>query len=231
MVHSSVSRPFITMLKDRIHIFYAISGKVGLEYGKIYNVNNFRRIVGLAEKSDHGGEFETSLYAEEKNLQINPILIKNPHKNSKVFNSKTSGPVLPIVEYSQHKDLIEGINVKDNVENLLYFSKNTRMLESAVGTLKFKSLYFNDTNRPTKCMNSWISKPGRWMVGNTALMGEQGFSTFTKQTFIYHGQDLSNTNTLMRQMAKFPLMNKFSRRYLVNGAYALCGLFTYKYIL
>lgn len=144
------------------------------------NSQHFKRIMNLAEKTEHGGIFETSLYSDERSLQINPIIIRNPRRNSPMLADKTMGPILPIIEYNHVDEARELLNSKDNLENLYYFSQNTRIMDDITTQFKFKNLYFNDSTSPLN--NQYVPKSGVFSIGNNELRGVYGIQTFSKQT-------------------------------------------------
>ena len=115
------------MLKDSIFEFYSSGGKEGqdLGYGKIYNEQYFNKIMGIVN-SNHGGEVKTDIYADVENLNIHPIVILNPKHDSELVNERIRGPVLPILEYESSEEMQNMLNKRESVEDLFYFSQNTR---------------------------------------------------------------------------------------------------------
>ena len=113
------------MLKDCIFEFYSSGGK-DLRYGKIYNEKYFNKIMGMVNSGTHHGEVKTDIYADVENLNIHPIIILNPKHESELVNERIRGPVLPLLEYDSSEEIQNILNKRENVENLFYFTQNTR---------------------------------------------------------------------------------------------------------
>jgi len=63
-VNRKISDPFMTMLKQSIFQFYASRNNNSVEYGKIYDEKNFKRIMNMVHSADHGGEIVTEAYSD-----------------------------------------------------------------------------------------------------------------------------------------------------------------------
>jgi len=62
------------MLKDNIHLSYSKSRNKELEYGRMFNSENFTQIKELIENENHGGQLETTFFTDQAKLQMNPLL-------------------------------------------------------------------------------------------------------------------------------------------------------------
>jgi acyl-CoA reductase-like NAD-dependent aldehyde dehydrogenase len=225
-VHKNVSKAFLTMVKDYLYQFYAKKGGENLEYGKMFDSTNFARVTSLVKRSDHAGELKTRFQSNEQNLTINPVIITNPKISSTLMEKKILGPVLPIIEYTDAREVQAVINSRDNVENLFYFTKNSGTVDLVERMYKFKNLYFNDTNVPIS--SGHVRKSGIFSIGNNELIGKYGIRTFSKQTLFYDGWNFKQG--FIQGLTKNPVVKRLSRNQYVGLWTGFAGYLGYRYL-
>ena len=185
-VHESVYDEFLIALKNSI--FYYYGGKKGKEemtYGKIYDNLNFEKIFERLEKPDHKGKLETSIFQNEKNLQINPIILKNPDINSSLMNEKLLGPILPIRTYSRIEETVNEINHHMDIQKTFFFGKNPLLFNFVRDSIRFQEIFFNSNNSPLR--NMYMPQHGYFHTFNCMLNGVNSFYTFSKQRMLFIG--------------------------------------------
>ena len=67
------------------------------ESGKMVNEFHLKRVCSLLE--NHGGEIILGNKNAHIDLDLKPIVILNPSKDSKLMKEEIFGPVLPIISY------------------------------------------------------------------------------------------------------------------------------------
>ena len=206
--------------------FYAKKNGETLEYGKIYDTENFARIMDLVKPSYHEGSVKTRIYSDENNLTINPVIITNPKIGSTLMEKKILGPVLPIIEYTDPREVQAVLNSRDNVENMFYFTKNGATIDLVERMYKFKNLYFNDTNIPIS--SGHVRKSGVFSIGNNELIGKYGIHTFSRQTLFYHG--LNFNQGFIGKLSRNPVIGRINRKSYL-GLISMVGLgLGYRYL-
>lgn len=109
-VHESVVDQFIKMMIDCTKRMFGENDTGSSEQGKIINDFHLQRILKLIENSGgkivHGGKSNASV------KHIQPTIILNPSKDSKLMEEEIFGPVMPILTYSNFDEVINYINDK-----------------------------------------------------------------------------------------------------------------------
>ena len=228
-VNKKVSEAFITRVKDNIYKFYATKSGSKLDYGKMYDQTNFKRIMSLVNSEEHEGEIKTEIYTDKENLKITPIIIQNPKLESSLVNKKILGPVLPIIEYETAEDVQTILNKRDIIEDLFYFSKNKGTIDLVAEQYKYKNLHFNDMN--LNIHNPLIRKAGVFSIGNNELNGRHGIQTFSKQTLYYSGLYLDKKHSLVQRLSSNPIMQRINRTYYLGLLGAGFAYFNYRMFL
>lgn len=187
-IQESIYDEFLVALKNSI--FYYYGGKKGEEemsYGKIYDKANFEHIFELIDKHDHSGTLETTIFHNQKHLQINPIILKNPDLGSSLMNEKILGPILPLRTFDRIEDAVKEINNHKDIQKTFFFGRNPMLHNYVRDSIKFQEIFINTTNSPLK--NSYMPQYGTYNTLNCMLNGMHSFHAFSKQKLYFKGLD------------------------------------------
>lgn len=184
-VHESIYHPFLVEAKNALYKFYTQAGEQNMTYGRIVNEQDFDRLLNFLDKSDHQGEYETSIYHNKEVYRINPILIKNPKPDSSIMNEKIFGPILPIRTFSSIMDVAPEVNNHKHIENVFYFGQNSYLQNDIKVMFKYQHLYFNCTNLPFQ-LTDYSPHYGRDATLNSSLHGIHGFHAFSRQKLFFN---------------------------------------------
>lgn len=159
-----------------------------MTYGRIVNEQDFTRLLNFLDKSDHQGEYETSIYHNKEIYRVNPILIKNPQPDSSIVKEKIFGPILPIITYSNVADVAPQVNKHKHVENVYYFGLNTYLHDDIKNIFRYQHLYLNCTNLPFHLVD-YVPDYGRDSTMNSNLHGIHGFHAFSRQKLFFNSKN------------------------------------------
>ena len=103
MVHKKIKSNFIKALIKEIERSYGNNQKISNDYGRIAHLKHFKNLE-LAIKDEqiiYGGQ------TDEKSLYFSPTLVEKPKKGSQLLKKEIFGPILPIIDYEEEKDIHE----------------------------------------------------------------------------------------------------------------------------
>lgn len=143
------------------------------DYPKIISNNHFERLKVLLEnqKIILGGN------CDEKSLKIEPTLLDNPSKNSKVMQEEIFGPILPIIEYTNLEEAINYIKENEKPLALYLFTSNKKVEKKILKEISFGGGCINDTI--IHIANSNMSFGGVGYSGIGGYHGKSSFDTFS----------------------------------------------------
>ena len=92
----------------------------------IVSKSHFDRIDGLIEDARLSGAKIFGGRKHQEELTIEPTIVFNPHKDSKIMQEEIFGPLLPILKYENLDEAINYINSKPKPLALYCFSKDKK---------------------------------------------------------------------------------------------------------
>jgi len=132
IVHKDVKEKLISLMKEQIETYYTADAKSSDSYARIVNSRNFARIDGLLKDAvEKGGKFEYGGNVDASENYIEPTIISDLSDDSKLMQEEIFGPVLPIVTFTNLKEVPEIVQSKEKALALYIFSssrKNTNYL-------------------------------------------------------------------------------------------------------
>ncbi|MGL6120794.1 MAG: aldehyde dehydrogenase family protein, partial [Fusobacteriaceae bacterium] len=170
---------------------------------------HFNRLLSLMSDNNilYGGENDIS------KLKINPTLLDCVSEESEIMKEEIFGPLLPILEFEDLKEVISFVNKRPNPLALYYFSNNNKKI----------SLILNETSSGGVCINDTINHilninlpfGGVGFSGMGSYHGKASFDTFSHKKSVLKNQirydsklkyppysDKININ-IMRKFVKF----------------------------
>ncbi|CAG7826900.1 unnamed protein product, partial [Allacma fusca] len=92
-----VQQKFLMHVKDVFQEMYGTSENLQNvpEFGRIINVNNFRRLKNMLRQTN--GTILFGGNTDEKDLWIEPTIVGNVQRNDSLMEDEIFGPILPIV--------------------------------------------------------------------------------------------------------------------------------------
>lgn len=175
LVHHSVKIEFISKLIETIQKFYGGNPSQSKDYGRIINERQFDRLAGIIEKEwpqiIHGGDFDRS------SLYIEPTIIDRVTWESQSMEDEIFGPILPIMEYDNLADAIQGIRQLPKPLAAYMFTENEEAANYFIESLPFGGGCINDT--VSHVGNTNLPFGGVGSSGMNAYHGKASFNGFT----------------------------------------------------
>lgn len=169
LVSNKVKNEFIKEIEHSLEKFLGKDALNNEDYPRIINEVHFNRLQNLLENQNIilGGK------SNKDNLKIEPTLLYNPNKNSKVMNEEIFGPILPIIEYKTIEEAIRYIKEYEKPLALYLFTSNKKVEKKILREISFGGGCINDTI--IHIANSNMSFGG---VGHSGIGGYHGKSSF-----------------------------------------------------
>lgn len=156
LIHEDIKNKFIKLVINNIKKFYGDNVNNSESYCRIVNKNHFKRLKNLIDDSLkknskilYGGK------TDSKENYIEPTLIENIDKDSKIFNEEIFGPILPIFTFKKIDEAIRFINKKNKPLALYIFSSDNKNIskvleETSSGgvCINHNTLHYSNYNLP-----------------------------------------------------------------------------------
>lgn len=142
-------------------------------YGKMISEKHFDRVCALIDESKvvHGGGVDI------ETLKIEPTVLDGVKSDDAVMQEEIFGPVLPIIDYSDEREVVEYVSEHDSPLALYIFSSNKKSIARITSRLGFGGGCINDT--VIHLATSYMPFGGFGESGIGCYHGKSGFDTFT----------------------------------------------------
>lgn len=173
LIHQSVKDDFIVHCRNEIVHAYGDDPQQSADYPRIINERNFDRLIKMItnEKLLMGGE------TNRDDLYISPTLTDSPEPDSEVMKGEIFGPVLPVISFSDEKEIEKIISAYEKPLALYVFSKNKPFIKRMIGKQSFGGGTINDT--AVHFANHRLPFGGVGFSGVGAYHGRHSFDTFS----------------------------------------------------
>lgn len=119
-VCKSVKTEFIKLFIKHVKLIHSVDAKNSPDYSLIINENHAKRILKFLE-----GQTDNIVYQfgvpDVKNRFIPPTIIVDPSRDSLLMKEEVFGPVFPILEFDNFKDVLNSIKAGDKPLGIYYF--------------------------------------------------------------------------------------------------------------
>ncbi len=130
LVHETKKKQFVDLVRQKIREFYGEEVGGSSNYCRMVNDRHFQRVKGYVEDAvrdgatiEIGGKFDAS------QDYIEPTLVSNVDRNSKLMQEEIFGPVLPVITFKNLQEPVDFINSGEKPLALYIFSKSSRNIE------------------------------------------------------------------------------------------------------
>lgn len=205
-VHNKIKEKFIKQLILSIKELYSTDPIKSDDYCRIVNKKHFNRLINLLEDAKQLGS--NIIYGgniNEKENFIEPTLLNNISKKSKMYKEEIFGPLLPIFDFNEIEEVIEFINKNEKPLALYIFSKNNNNIKAIINNtssggvcINHSTLHYSNNNLPFGGINN---------SGTGRCHGIYGF------------HELSNKKSILKQVLPssptdflFPPYNNFKNK-------------------
>ena len=177
-VEESVREELIGLIKTEIEKQYGHDPLKNDSYGKIINEKHFTRVTGLIDQSKvvHGGR------VDKETLKIEPTVMDHVTWEDKVMQEEIFGPVLPVLSYTDIRDVIRKIADLEKPLALYIFSHDMETITKVQDGIGFGGGCINDV--VVHLASTEMGFGGVGESGMGAYHGKTGFDTFSHKKSI-----------------------------------------------
>ncbi|MEQ8197279.1 MAG: aldehyde dehydrogenase [Clostridiaceae bacterium] len=173
LVHNSIKDKLIHKLVEKIETFYGKDQENSGDFGRIIDESHFDMLKGLIDEDKviYGGRMN------REKLFIQPTIMTGLNWENRVMNDEIFGPILPVLEYADIKEVVESINSRPKPLALYLFTENRKIQKKIVEEVSYGGGCINDTM--THLVNPHLPFGGVESSGMGSYHGEKSFNTFT----------------------------------------------------
>jgi len=170
---SNIKEDLIAVLKTEINKQYGENPENSLDFPRIVNKNNTKRLETLLQDSNivFGGKINVN------ECYISPTLVDQPSLNSQIMQEEIFGPILPILTYNTEEDIEHIIWNLEKPLSLYVFSNKTSFIKSTIKKYSFGGGVINDLL--IHFGNHRLPFGGVGASGMGKYHGKHGFNTFS----------------------------------------------------
>jgi aldehyde dehydrogenase (NAD+) len=171
LVHTSVKKRLISELVKNINAFYGEEPHNNSDYPKIINQKHFDRLSELLE----GAEIAAGGRVNPQTRQIEPTVLDNVNWDSRIMEEEIFGPLLPVLEFGNIRELIPKINSRPKPLALYLFTNSKDVERDIIKNISFGGGCVNDT----LVHMAHMAFGGVGESGMGSYHGEASYQTFT----------------------------------------------------
>jgi aldehyde dehydrogenase (NAD+) len=170
-VHESVKNKLIDETAKQVKLFLGEQPLEAKDYPKIVNDKHYQRLLNLMkdEKIVYGGKHE--------NQKIEPTILDQITRESKVMQEEIFGPILPILTYTNDDELIQDLKAQEKPLAVYIFSNSRTFQNRIIHELSFGGATINDTIMHVA--SGYLPFGGVGYSGMGSYHGKQSFLTFS----------------------------------------------------
>lgn len=183
-VHESKLEEFVNTVKSRIVEFYGEDAAQSASYMRMVNAGNFKRVKSYLDESvKNGAKILSGGRSDEMENFIEPTVVTNMPPDSPLMQYEIFGPVLPIVKYSDLKEVIGLIRSKEKPLALYIYSKNKQNINQILRSTSAGGTCIN--NNGMHYFNHNLPFGGSNNSGIGKSHGKYGFIAFSNERAVY----------------------------------------------
>lgn len=183
-VHKSIKEDFLKAVVRNIEALYSEVPLASKDYTKIINEKHFNRLCSLIEDEDfyyHGG-------INTEGCQIGPMVLNNVTWDSKVMQEEIFGPIMPVMEFDDLREVRKEISKRPKPLALYLFTKSKKNEKYILKHISFGGGCINDTIM--HLANTHMPFGGVGESGTGSYHGKYSFETFSHRKTILSKSNL-----------------------------------------
>lgn len=172
-VHESVKEELLQAITREITKQYGQSPLKNQDYGKIISRKHFDRICSLIDESKvvFGGK------TDDASLRVEPTVMDGVTWDDAVMGQEIFGPVLPILTFTDLKEVVRILQTKDSPLALYVFSRHQPSIDFVTQRVRYGGGCVNDT--VIHLATTAMGFGGVGASGMGSYHGKCGFDTFS----------------------------------------------------
>jgi aldehyde dehydrogenase (NAD+) len=171
---------FLAEAKKAVNSFLSENPGISPDFCRIINAKHLKRIQKLVRDAVRGGaQIELGGEFNLKEKFISPTIITNVDKKSGIMNEEIFGPVLPIILYTDLREVIHHINNGEKPLAMYIFSRNKTFINALLKNTTSGGTCINDVILQVGNNNLPFGGVNQSGIGN--YHGKFGFITFSHE--------------------------------------------------
>ncbi|KAJ1967389.1 hypothetical protein IWQ62_001895 [Dispira parvispora] len=168
----------VDTFRQVIEEFYGTEPKSSKDYGRIINVRNFQRLLGLV-KSNSACEMPIGKLEQwdESDLYIPPTVLTNVQHSDAIMREEIFGPILPILTMDTAEEMVTFINQFDHPLALYVFSNDRKTIDYVISHTTSGGVCVNDVGLQVESITTPFGGVGPSGIGS--YNGQYTFEAFT----------------------------------------------------
>src|SRR5205807_2184073 len=140
LVFKDVAKPFLQHLKESILHFYGDDPQKSPDYGRIVSTRHFDRLTALLASGTiyHGGRHDRA------DKFIAPTVLVSVSPDSPVMQEEIFGPILPVLEVDNVRQVIDFVNERPSPLGLYVFAEDQNVAEQILDSTTSGDAAVND---------------------------------------------------------------------------------------
>jgi len=193
-VHQNIKDEFLNQLRESIKELYGENPLTNPNYTRIVSERHFHRLASFLTNGDTriGGNIN------KDGLVIEPTVLTKITWEDPVMQDEIFGPILPVLEYNQLSEVIEGIQNHPNPLALYVFTEADAVAQEVLQNVSFGGGCINDT--VYHIVSPYLPFGGVGSSGVGAYHGKGSFDTFS------HHKSVLKQTTLFDIPLRYPDM-------------------------
>lgn len=174
-VHKSITGKVLKLIVNELHKQFGEDINSSVDYPRIVNSNSLDRLKDYTEDGNiyYGGNIDKS------NLYMEPTILTNVSIDSKVMTEEIFGPILPVIEFEDIKEVVDFVNNREKPLALYYFSESKKRINYILRNTTSGGVTINDTI--IHVANSNLPFGGVGSSGLGKYHGKASFDIFTHE--------------------------------------------------
>lgn len=196
-LQQSIKGEFLKCFSQAVRELYGEFPLKNPGYTRIVSKRHFQRLQAFLKD----GKLVMGGKTNEEELKIEPTVLTGITWEDPVMQEEIFGPLLPILEYNQLSEVVEGIHNQPNPLALYLFSASRRIQEAVLKDISFGGGCINDT--VYHLVSPYLPFGGVGNSGMGAYHGKDSFDTF------------SHVKSVLKQTTRFDIPLRYPN--LKNG--------------
>jgi aldehyde dehydrogenase (NAD+) len=200
LVDKKVKERFLQLLTQEIKTFYGDDPETSKDFARVINFDNVRRISKLMKT----GQIVTGGTIDAVNSYVAPTVIKDIKPDDPVMQEEVFGPVLPVIDFADFKEVYRIIARNPKPLATYIFTRDKKLAHEFLNRTQSGSAGINDT--VIQIASPYLPYGG---VGNSGIgryHGRKSFETFSNMRSVIVKSNLLDISL------RYPPYNKFKEK-------------------
>ncbi|MBY0121440.1 aldehyde dehydrogenase [Bacillus sp. S/N-304-OC-R1] len=184
-VHNDIKKEFLSHLQESITELYGQNPLNNQDFTRIVNEKHFNRLSSFLSN----GEIVIGGSTNKDSLMIEPTILTKITWNDPIMKDEIFGPILPVMEFKELSEVIDGIHNHPHPLSLYLFTEDEKIQQEVLNRVSFGGGCINDT--VYHFASPYLPFGGVKSSGIGAYHGKGSFDTFShkksvlKQTTLF----------------------------------------------